>query len=364
MHTPKPRSLPSVVTFASKFVAAAWLLSAQFSSLAQPGASWKTHDFRRPRPPVVQPGTPSTSEQPGKGPSDSIVLFDGKDLSQWSSLDGSPPKWIVRDACMECVKGSGYIRTLQNFGDCQLHVEWAAPVPAQGEGQGRGNSGVFLMGLYEVQVLDSYGNVTYADGQASAIYGQHPPLVNASRPPGQWQSYDIIFMRPRFGEKGELLAPARMTVLHNGVLVQNNVTLSGPTEWMSRKPFLAHASKLPLSLQDHGNPVRYRNIWIRELSDAGSKEFTFASSVLDRYVGTYRVDEGLTITVSRVDSQLTARLKSPGRENSFPLFAESQTAFFIKSVDAQIVFHPGADGKADALVFHIGGEQRPAKRIQ
>ncbi|MGB6682272.1 MAG: DUF1080 domain-containing protein, partial [Candidatus Acidiferrum sp.] len=159
----------------------------------------------------------------------------------------------------------GYIYTKQAFGDCQLHVELREPTPPHGESQERGNSGVFLMGLYEVQVLDSYENKTYADGQASALYGQYPPLVNASRPPGQWQWYDIVFHGPRFGPGGKLLRKAHVTVFHNGVLVQDNVELTGPTENGARPPYKAHPEKLPLALQDHGDPVRFRNIWIREL---------------------------------------------------------------------------------------------------
>lgn len=166
---------------------------------------------------------------------------------------------------MEVVKKTGSIRTKQNFGDCQLHIEWAAPLPVVGKGQGRGNSGVFLMDTYELQVLDSYNNRTYADGMAASVYGQFPPLVNACRPPGEWQAFDIIFYRPHFDKNGNLIHPVRMTVLHNGVLVQDNVELLGPTAWKKRVPYKPHPEKMPLSLQDHGNPVRYRNIWIREL---------------------------------------------------------------------------------------------------
>src|SRR5579859_7877349 len=159
----------------------------------------------------------------------------------------------------------GELRTKEAFGDCQLHVEFREPVPPHGESQERGNSGVFLMGLYEVQVLDSYDNRTYADGQASAIYGQYPPQVNAARPPGEWQWYDIVFHGPRFDSSGKLLRPARFTVLHNGVLVQDNVELTGPTANGRRPPYKPTPEKLPLALQDHGNPVRFRNVWIREL---------------------------------------------------------------------------------------------------
>lgn len=226
---------------------------------------WKQHDLNRPVPPVVTPGTASTEETAGKPPSDAVVLFAGKDLSHWQGKDGGPAKWKVAGGYMEVVKGTGDIQSREKFGDCQLHVEWEAPVPAAGEGQDRGNSGVFLMGKYEIQVLDSYHNRTYADGQAAAVYGQYPPLVNACRPPGQWQTYDIVFHRPRFSSAGKLLRPARVTVLQNGVLVQDNVALTGPTAHGQRPPYQAGPNRLPLGLQDHGNPVRFRNIWVREL---------------------------------------------------------------------------------------------------
>ncbi len=233
--------------------------------LAQVSREWKIHDMDRPQPPLVDPGTASTKDQPSRPPSDSIVLFDGKDLSRWRSTNGEPAKWKAENGYMETVKGTGYVHSAQSFGDCQLHLEWRTPVPAIGEGQGRGNSGVYFMGKYEIQVLDSYQNKTYPDGQAGAVYGQYSPLVNASRPPGEWQTYDIVFHRPRFDKDGKLLRPARFTVFHNGVLVQDNVELTGPTDHMKRPPYAAHPDKLPLSLQDHSNPVRFRNIWIREL---------------------------------------------------------------------------------------------------
>ncbi|HZS70658.1 MAG TPA: DUF1080 domain-containing protein [Candidatus Acidoferrum sp.] len=228
---------------------------------------WKIHDMNRPVPPVVTPGTASTQEKPGRAPSDAVVLFDGKDLSKWEHKDGSAAKWKVEKGYAQIVPKTGYIYTKQAFGDCQLHVEFSEPLPAVGESQERGNSGVFLMGLYEIQVLDSYQNRTYADGQAAAVYGQYPPLVNASRPPGEWQSYDIIWHGPRFDASGKLLRAARVTVLHNGVLVQDNVELSGPTEHGERPPYKAHPEKLPLALQDHNTPTRFRNIWIRELNE-------------------------------------------------------------------------------------------------
>jgi hypothetical protein len=203
---------------------------------------------------------------PVKPPADAIVLFDGTDLSKWlQARDGSAAQWVVRDGYFEVKAGTGDLRTRDGFGDVELHVEWASPNPARGAEQGRGNSGVYLMSKYELQVLDSWENSTYPDGMAGAIYGQFPPLVNAARPPGEWQSYDVVFRGPRFDSSGSLVRPATMTVRYNGVLVQDNVTLSGPTGHYSRPPYEAHADKLPILLQDHGDPVRYRNIWLREL---------------------------------------------------------------------------------------------------
>ena len=202
--------------------------------------------------------------------SDAVVLFDGTSLDGWESAvsKGQPARWKVTNGYMEVVAGTGNIATKRGFGDVQLHLEYMAPLPVESEGQGRGNSGVFLMSIYEVQVLDSYQNPTYADGLAAAIYGQYPPLVNACRPPGEWQSYDILFHRPRFGASGSVSRKARMTILHNGILVQDDAELTGPTAHKQRPPYTAHADALPLMLQDHGNPVRFRNIWLREIGSA------------------------------------------------------------------------------------------------
>lgn len=223
---------------------------------------WPVHSIDRPRPPVVAPGP---AGPPTPAPSDAIVLFDGKALSQWMGADSAPAKWLVKDGYVEVVGGTGSITSRRGFGSVQLHIEWATPAPPSGEGQERGNSGVFLMGLYEIQVLDSYQNVTYADGQAAAIYGQVPPLVNASRPPGQWQTYDIVFHRPVFATDGSVTRPARVTVFHNGVLVHDDDALTGRTVHGRPAQYRPHPDRLPLMLQDHGNPVRYRNIWVREL---------------------------------------------------------------------------------------------------
>lgn len=225
--------------------------------------SWPIHSMDRPRPPVVDPGPGGAPAPP---PKDAIVLFDGSSLAEWRSQDGSAPRWRVADGSVEVVGGTGSLVTRRTFGDIQLHLEFATPAPA-GTGQERGNSGVFLMGMYELQILDSYANETYADGQAAALYGQEPPLINASRPPGAWQTYDIVFRRPRFGTDGRVLTPARITVLHNGVLVQDGAAFWGRTRHAARAAYEPHADRLPLALQDHGNPMRFRNIWIRELAE-------------------------------------------------------------------------------------------------
>jgi hypothetical protein len=240
-------------------------LAAISRAQTQVDPKYQIHDTNRPTPPIINPGTASTEETPGHPPSDAIILFDGKDLSKWQHKDGSVAKWKVENGYFEVVRKTGQLYTKDAFGDCQLHVEFSEPSPAKGADQDRGNSGVFLHGLYEVQVLDSYENKTYADGQAAAIYGQFPPQVNASRPPGQWQTYDIIFHGPRFDPSGKLVRPARITAFHNGVLVQDNVELTGPTGHHVRPPYTAGPEKLPLALQDHNHPVRYRNIWLREL---------------------------------------------------------------------------------------------------
>ena len=216
---------------------------------------------------MVVPGTPSTPQHAGTAPSDAVLLFTGRDLSAWKQRNGKPMAWKVRDGYFEVSPGTGDIVTNQSFGDCQLHIEWATPNPAHGIDQEPGNSGVYLQSLYEIQVLESYHNKTYADGQAGAVYCQYQPLANPSLPPGEWQTYDIIFHGPRFSADSKLQEPATLTMLFNGVLAQDHVVLTGPTDYMHRPPYKVTPSKLPLLLQDHGQPVRYRNIWIRELTD-------------------------------------------------------------------------------------------------
>jgi hypothetical protein len=234
-----------------------------------PGSKWQVHDGKRPQPEVITPGKTF-----GEPPSDAVVLFDGTSLAKWRSSRGGEAKWKVENGYMEIVPGSGDIETVEQFGDCQLHIEWCIPEDVKGSGQGRGNSGVFLMGRYEIQVLDSFKNTTYADGMAGAIYGQYPPIVNAAREPGQWQTYDIIWLAPRFDEKGKLIRPAYLTLLWNGVVVHYHTPLLGPTRHGGVARYSPHPPVGPLRLQDHGMRVRFRNIWYRPLKGYdGEKEW-------------------------------------------------------------------------------------------
>jgi Domain of Unknown Function (DUF1080) len=220
----------------------------------------KATEVWEPIPKIVEPG--KSKDLP---PSDAISLLNGRDLSGWLGENNQPARWKWEDNAMTVVPGSGTIHSERKFGNCQLHIEWRSPQMVKGEGQGRGNSGIFFMGQYELQVLDSYNNRTYSNGQAGSIYKQHIPLVNASKQPGEWQTYDVIFTAPRFNTDGSLIAPARITVFHNGVLIQHNVEIKGPTAYIGKPPYAKHAEKESLSLQDHGDLVSYRNIWIREL---------------------------------------------------------------------------------------------------
>ena len=233
-----------------------------FVAVTSSAAAQEPGPFPAPKsePPVVTPGKSNADP-----PADAIVLFNGQNLSRWQSADGSAAKWKVTDGYAEVVPGAGDMLTREKFGDVQVHIEWATPPVVKGEGQDRGNSGVFLMERYEVQVLDSYGNKTYYHGQAGSIYKQHPPLANASRKPGEWQAYDIVFRAPRFDDQGKVIERARITVFHNGVLIQNNAEIYGITYNDRPSIYIAHSPLEPLRLQDHGNPTRYRNIWIRRL---------------------------------------------------------------------------------------------------
>ncbi|MEK7728200.1 MAG: family 16 glycoside hydrolase [candidate division KSB1 bacterium] len=342
-------------------VSAMTMTSTSFAQTPQ----WRAHDLTRPKPAVITPGQSAMTTPP----SDAVVLFEGKDLSQWSDANGQPTKWKVENGYMEAVKGSGNIRTKQGFGDAQLHIEWASPASAEGKGQDRGNSGVYFMGKYEVQVLDSYQNETYADGQAASIYGQYPPLVNASRGPGEWQSYDILFRRPRFASDGKLLQPARMTVLHNGVLVQDNVELWGPSEWMEYLQYAAHEDKLPIKLQDHGHPVRYRNIWLRELPDPvdyrpmmgkPANAITLAPNVLARYAGTYEIAPNRQYTLALEGDRLFANLAGARKFEIVPL---SERKFTMLRTAGDLEFELDDKGIPKGFVFRMGGGEFVTKRV-
>ncbi|HNQ90182.1 MAG TPA: DUF1080 domain-containing protein [Verrucomicrobiota bacterium] len=310
---------------------------------------WIGHDRTRPLPRVVEPGSASTQDQPGKAPADAIVLFDGTSIAPWVAMNGEPTRWIVKDGAMECVPGSGYIRTLQCFGDAQVHVEFATPAQAEGSSQGRGNSGFFLgMTRYEIQILDSYNNPTYADGSCASVYNQYPPLVNASRPPGQWQSYDLVWTAPRFTPDGALQSPARLTLLHNGVLVHHNAELIGNTGWVTRGPYHPHPEKLPLCIQDHGNPVRFRNIWVRELGRPGRPEYYLADATLDRYTGKYEVNKDWIVEITRRDGNLFFQWYG----EDFLVFATSPNRFFAKTTDVQVEFK--TEGNVPVAYFSIG----------
>jgi hypothetical protein len=330
---------------------------------AQTPLKWRAHDLNRPLPKII---IPPTQYLPVAPPSDAIALFDGKDISQWEGVNVPETKWICKDGYFECVKGSGFIRTKQGFGDVQLHIEWAAPLPAKGQSQGRGNSGVFLMERYEVQVLDSYENVTYADGQAASIYGQYPPLVNAARPPGEWQSYDIVFHRPRFDNVGKLAKPARLTVFHNSVLVQDNVDPWGGTGWQKYAPYEQHADKLPLSLQDHGNPVRFRNVWVRELSEQPEKEpellpvITLSEDILQKYVGTYRENENSIYKIVYEGGKLLL-VKNGNRK--FVMLAHSKEKFSAQYTAIDIVFKLNAKGDPVEMEQYFTGDKTVTKKV-
>lgn len=231
-----------------------------------PGTEWHVHDGDRPQPPVVTPGETFSHEAPP--PLDATVLFDGKDLSAWEKSGGGEPGWTVRDGYLEVKGRTGNIRTTERFEDFQIHLEFASPEEVRGSGQGRGNSGLFFNGVYEVQILDSYENPTYADGQAGALYGQTPGLVNASTAPGEWQTYDVVFESPRWDESGKLVKRANVTVIHNGVVLHHKRELLGPTSHKSVKDYgPPHEPAVFIELQDHGDPVRFRNIWVRPLGE-------------------------------------------------------------------------------------------------
>lgn len=352
-----------------------WKLLALFLLVGMCGATafaqndqWLPNDTRRPLPSVVTP-----SAEFGGPPSDAIILFNGKNLDAWEGQDGNAPRWRIEDGDLVVVPGTGNIHTKQGFGDCQLHVEWMEPTPARGTDQSRGNSGVMLMSLYEVQVLDMWQNKTYADGGAGAIYGQYPPLVTASRKSGQWQAYDIVFRRPQFNASGHLISPARFTVFQNGILVQDDTQPTGPTAFHDRPPYMPGPDRLPLMLQDHGSPVRYRNIWIRELPPSvPNLHYTTAVPIavdakdMALYAGRYELSPNSSIEFQVSGKNLTAQRLSTGTGRGQGEAAAGQrTAPPVELVPVnhdqfigewsgnsmRVTFIRGADGKVSGVVI-------------
>jgi hypothetical protein len=335
------------------------------SSIAfgQQPVRWLAHDMNRPRPCVVGPGKLTLPVPPAE---DAVVLFDGGDLSKWRDPQGGPARWRLKEGAIESVPLSGYLFSADKFGDVQLHVEWATPSPANGRGQGRGNSGVFLMGLYEVQVLDSYQNDTYPDGQAGAIYGQYPPLVNVCLPPGEWQSFDIAFRRPRFSESGTIARPGRISVHHNGVLVQDSVEIWGPTAWLQNMPYTSLGDKLPITLQDHGNPVRYRNIWLRNLKEsvadppADERKFVnLSADQLKAFVGAYKTTLGDFGAIELNDGQLQLHMKTG---QVIDLLPTSDHEFAMRWTAGNLSFEMKEPGQVAGFTMSLGGERYPIRR--
>jgi len=341
---------------------AATVISAEWATITR-HSGWKQHSMRRPKPPVVTP-----VETPGQPPTDAVILFDGKSLAGFRKPDGGQPGWSLGDGYFEVKPGSGPIVSKARFGDVQLHVEWASPVSAAGKGQDRGNSGVFLMNQFEIQVLDNFEAETYADGQAGAVYGQYPPLANASKPPGQWQTYDIAFRRPRFDAAGKLEEPARITVIHNGIVVQNNEVIYGPTSWLRFDPYSKGPDAGPIELQDHGHKVRFRNIWARPLPERAAPDAIETAPIavvpipagkLAAYAGEYALNtrpNSPPLVVKAMEDHLTARF--PNRVTEMKLVPVGDGVFQFTETDAKFEFSP--DGRT--LHFRIGGDTRTITR--
>jgi N-acetylglucosamine malate deacetylase 1 len=333
---------------------------------------WKQHDAGRPKPPVVEPAASPMEVPPPRG---AVILFDGSNLDSWQTAPGHSARWKVADGQMEIVPGSGEMQTKAAFGDVQLHLEWAAPAPPVGKGQDRGNSGIFFMGLYELQILDSYRADTYTDGQVAAIYGQYPPLFNASRPPGEWQTYDVAFRRPRFDRVGKLVEPARLTVVHNGILVQNNEEILGPTRWLRWDRYEQHEDRAPIKLQDHGHTVRFRNIWLVNLPERPAptahalervKPLALDAAALDRYVGGYaasRDRDAAIFTVTRGDGHLN--LTPPGiPSHTHVLLPVTRAVFEMPDSDVRMTFQTSEEAPVTTALFTVGGEERTLTRVK
>ena len=318
---------------------------------------WKVHDNNRPAPKLVKPGDGVSFAKP---PSDALILFDGKGFGNWT---GGIDRWKIVDGAMQPVDKAGPILTKEEFGDCQLHVEWATPPTGQGKGQRRSNSGVFLMNAFELQVLDSFENPTYADGSAASVYGQYPPLVNASRGAGQWQSFDIIFRAPRFGKDGNLLKRARMTAFHNGVLVQDNSEIFGPTSWIKHGQYAKGKTSGPVRLQEHGSPVRYRNIWIRKLAAQRAKPKNPYPAVATevspkkrkRLLGTYRTKNQKEFHVFEKGDNVFCRLYGARMK----MLALSESEFVFEKCAGKISFQIDTEGNVESanLQLDAAGER-------
>ncbi len=338
-------------------------VSAQSTDGAASG--WKQHDLTRPQPPHVEPAAQAL---PVAAPSDAVVLIgpDGAGLDAWESPGGGPAPWTVTEGALVVAPGTGAIRTKEAFGDVQLHLEWMpADEPAK-SGQNRSNSGVFFAdGRYEVQILDSWDNETYADGRAAALYGQFPPLADASRPPDAWQTYDIYVRMPRFTDGGVLRDPARLTVVQNGVLVQNNEALAGGTMWLETLPYEAHGAGR-IQLQDHGSPVRFRNLWVRRIAERPGPPpgygdvaaVTLTEAQLDRLVGTYERENDSPFVIERHAGGLG--MSMPWRPGVLRLIPTSPTTFELANTAGTLAFDLGADPAV--LSFSLGGATYRAVR--
>ncbi len=340
-------------------MAASGLLSLQ--AYGQLESGWKTHDLDRPAPKVVTPGKGAISTTP---PSDALILFDGSNFDSWR---GGVEGWKIVDNAMVFVDKAGPLMTKEEFGDCQLHLEWAAPAEVKGNGQQRGNSGVFLMNAFELQVLDGYENPTNADTSAASIYGQYPPLVNASRRPGQWQSYDIIFRAPRFGDDGKLLERARMTALHNGVLVQDNSEILGPTSWLKHRQYAQGKTTGPIRIQDHGSPVRYRNIWIRRLADQRplpkqpypQTALKLSPEKQKRLIGTYPTGNQKEFHIFEKEGRVYCKLYGVRMR----MLAVSETEFTFEKTAGKITFQLSENGEVESANLQLdGGGVRTGKK--
>lgn len=328
---------------------------------------WKIHDMNRPRPQTVEP---LAQTLPAPAPKNAIMLFDGKDFSHWVAKDSGDVKWKLENGYMEIVPGTGEIISKDKFGDMFLHVEWASPIDSARKGQDRGNSGIFFMHQYELQVLDSYNADTYADGQAGALYGQAPPRFNACTPPGEWNAYDITFRRPRFNADGSLLTPARISVIHNGILIQDNEEYKGPTSWLKYLPYKKHDDQMPIALQEHNCKVKYRNIWAVPLPELampakgyGDKIISLQDTDLDKFVGVYqRPNTPATFTITKNNGSLFCDFYwRPGALELVPLSANS---FAMKETAGVIDFTSDDKGNVTGLVFHLGGDDMPGTKTK